>query len=1009
MAKKPTGLSIARSGGTLTLSWKAGEKYNKGQQFESKTNLQKKFGGNTSLANGTRKKNYSLGLSSYYPTTSKKLTSVKLRVRGKKDKKWSGWADKAYSIDKPPAPTVTATPDENLVNRCAFSWNVTKSDTNSHIYVDVEYQTMLVESCSVTDGSKLSWKSSAAGWQTGSGTATSSSRTITEDTSAIATGSHTRWFRVRSRGPAGASEWRYAKRVYAAPFKAVITEATATPAGSGGYQLYVVWTNSSNAANPTDTMVVQYTKAVPVAGMNCPGDASWTDINTSARNDSTNALSASIDGALGLDECLFVRVNTIHLDKTIYGEPAPAMTGDLKSPVISGVSADDTTHRATVTASNASDVPDSFLVVLFRTSSSPSKSAVVGIIPHGETSTTVQCPDWSHETAFAFGVYAAVGSYEEIERSDGVSSYSVDAAMRSPGEVWSGGNIPRAPENVKAQATAISGTIRVSWDWTWTEAKMAVLSWADHEDAWESTSEPSEYTVDNIHASEWNISGLETGVRWYIRVRLASGSGENVNYGPWSEAVIVDLSSAPCIPSLTLSAGVIPEDGSVTANWAYVTTDGTRQAYAEICEASVGSEGIEYGDVIASTEAAQHITIYAEEAGWSSGETHYLCVRVVSASGRVSDEWSDPVPVVIAEPLEAVIASTSLVDQTITVEGESRSVKSLIAMPLTVQATGAGAGGTTSIAVERAEEYHVDRPDETDFNGFEGETIALLTQIGEAAVTFDRDDLLGKLDDGARYRIVATVQDGLGQSSTAELEFEVHWSHQAIMPQAEVMMDGTIALITPVMPEGAQEGDTCDIYRLSADKPELIVEGAQFGVTYVDPYPAIGEFGGHRIVFVTSDGDYITEDDEIAWLDLKKEDGDCLDIIHGLIDYDGEQVRIFYDTSQSNTWEKDFQESIYLGGSVQGDWNKSVSMKSSVNVSMVTVKDQEMMLLMRRLAAYPGICHIRTLDGSSYACDIQIQESRNYGKDVQKAEFSLSITRVAPEGFDGMTYEAWSE
>ena len=37
-----------------------------------------------------------------------------------------------------------------------------------------------------------------------------------------------------------------------------------------------------------------------------------------------------------------------------------------------------------------------------------------------------------------------------------------------------------------------------------------------------------------------------------------------------------------------------------------------------------------------------------------------LCVKVISASGRVSDEWSAPTAVTIAEPLELSISQTSL-------------------------------------------------------------------------------------------------------------------------------------------------------------------------------------------------------------------------------------------------------------------------------------------------------------------------------------------------------------
>lgn len=503
------------------------------------------------------------------------------------------------------------------------------------------------------------------------------------------------------------------------------------------------------------------------------------------------------------------------------------------------------------------------------------------------------------------------------------------------------------------------------------------------------------------------MSGLETGKRWYFRVRLVKGYGENGVYGAWSAPAMIDLSSAPSVPTLTLSKGVITADGNLSAFWSYVSGDGTGQAYAEICEATITGEGVQHGDIIASTQTAQHITLYAEKLGWASGDTHYLCVRVVSGSGRVSDEWSDPVPVIIAEELTAVIESTSLVGQEIIVDDNSRTVMALTALPLTATITGAGTGGTTTLVIERAEDYHIDRPDEQDFNGFEGETILLYSQTGEDPITIRREDLIGNLDDGAQYRLVATVQDSLGQSDSASIDFEVHWSHQAVIPEGTASISGTVAFITPIAPTGFMEGDTCDIYRLSADRPELIVSGGAFGVTYVDPYPAIGEFGGHRIVYRTADGDYITAENEIAWLDITAEDGDALNIVYSLIDFEGEQIEFYYDVTHSNTWEKDFKETRYLGGSVTGDWNKAIGRTASLKGSTITIKDQDTMRKFRRLAVYPGICHIRTVDGSSFKCDIQVSEDRRYDANTIRAEYSLSVTRVDPEELDGLTYAEW--
>lgn len=1092
--KKPTGLTITRSGEWFTLKWKIGDKnYGDGQQLQYKLSTHKKWH-DLSVGRTTTSRSVKVAKTDFYPTSGKKkVVSISFRVRGNRQEfnkgsgrkevqykcTWSDWAKKKMELFPPLKPSVTVELNSELTNVCKFKWSVEVKNDSVRPYTGVIWQSMIApKGSNVSDGSKLKWENNNSnGWTSGTSTASSGEREITEQTETLASGSYTRWFRIRARGIAGASTgkpdgWTYEKHVYSVPYRPKVGSVTASENAVGGFSCKVVWEAASSNAYPIDKTTVQYTIVEPEEDLTCPSGASWTDANVSRDTKDNDAVFFSIDDTLSKDQCLFVRVNTQHDSHITYGTPTLAKVGYLKDPTGLSVEIDNTTHRATVTATNASGVPDAFLVVMYQTASDPSGGFPVGIIPTGSQRVTVQCPDWSQETAVSFGVYAAVGSYQQQTRSDGVSAYTVNARMRSKNTVWDGGAVPTAPDNVGVAQTAIKGTVQITWDWTWAEANGAEISWADHADAWESTDEPETYKISRLHASKWNISGLATGVTWYMRVRLVNETADGVTNGPWSELTddsIIDLSSAPTTPNLYLSSAVIPQDGSVTASWAYTTTDGTAQAYAEICEATISSSGITYGSyrlsedttvivnenelngktyyarsgagtyespyvytevtvtaesnpvgsgwyeffqTIAHTETAQQVAINAKDVGWQSGQTYNLCVRVTSASGNVSDTWSDPVSVTIADPLEAHITSTTLEDKLIiddVTEGTQRTVPTLTQLPLSVMVTGAGVGGTTTLAIERAEDYQLERPDGRNAQGYAEETVYLFSQTGEDPIMVTVDDLIGALDDGASYRLVATVQDGLGQSASDSLTFEVHWDHQALMPQAtvEIDEDNYVAKITPIAPSGTRTGDVCDIYRLSADRPELIVQDGTFGTTYVDPYPALGEFGGHRVVFKTANGDYITEDNQMAWIDLDEDDGDILDLEYNVIDFEGTQVLLYYNVDLSSQWSKDFTETKYLGGAVQGDWNPAVSRTGSISATTITLTDQETIRKMRMLATYAGICHVRTRDGSSYSADIQVSEEREHEDYDKIATFSLTVTRVDPEGFEGVPIELW--
>ena len=1053
----PSGLTIVRSNDTFTLSWKIGDSdYADGQYFSY---LIADVGGGSwtsaaSIGVKTTSKAITLNPSWYYPYTNNYLYSVSMRVEGnrKKYKKkgkthnpgMSDWSSKTFALAVPDVPSLTATPDENLTNVCTFTWSVATATDDAKMFADVEWQSILVKNSKETDGSKLNW----SGAQSGSAAA-SYSRTFTEDTAILYKNgdSYTRWVRVRSRGARGASAWRYAYRVYAIPYQANVINTYTTETEAGGFQCTINWQAENNRQYPIDQTTVQYCITTPDSGLACPTGASWTDADISRDTEETDSAVFGIDNQLSVDQCLFVRVNTHYSNKITYGKPQLAKAGYLKMPSGLSIETDESTHRATITATNESSVVDSVLVVRYI----PAKgdSIDIGVIPHGNTRTLVQCPSWAGQGSPAFAVYAMVGSYTKQTREDNVDVYTIDAKMRSQGEQTQGGEVPSAPQNVTvSRVDNLSGTIRVTWDWSWESATSAEISWADHADAWESTDEPETYLISKMHASKWNISGLETGKIWYVRVRLLIKGEQTATYGPWSDIDqgMIDLSSAPNKPLLMLSDAVIPQDGQVTASWVYTTTDNTPQAYAEVALVQMQDTEVQtaeeadaiihdditdtdtyirkvrtYDPIVAHALTAQHVAIDAVQAEWTQGQTYNLACRVKSESGKLS-EWSNVVSVTIAEPLICTITQTSLVQQTetqttIDVEtGEettvTRQFMSLTEMPLTVTVTGAGNGGLTSVLIERAADYTLNRPDEDKFTGYAHELIASQTQLGQAQMTFDLGSLIGTLDDGAQYRIVATIQDGLGQTATSEQEFEIHWTHQALVPSAQIVVDENdlTVHITPIAPEGALVTDVADIYRLSIDKPELIVKGAQFGITYVDPYPALGDMGGHRIVLRTANGDYITEDNTFAMIDSQELDA-VTQIENSeewnIIDFEGHQIKFYYNTDYSNTWAKDFQETQYLGGAIQGDWNPAVSRSGTLSTQAITVLDQDMLQVVRRLAEHPGICHVRTADGSSYAADVQVSEDRVHDDQEMLVNYSLSITRVDSEGFEGMTLEQW--
>lgn len=992
--KDPSGLSITRTDNKFAFEWKIDDtNYDKGQQVYYKTNLSKKWIQISDVGKKTTSKAITLTMSNYFPSTSKKLTTVSFRVRGKRKPEtketskeiitttygWSGWSRKDYEVKIPNTPTATATLSESAYNSTTFAWNV---DTEDTWFTDVVYQSILVDNCN-SIGDKQKWSRSAQGWATASGQSASGSVSKSET---LGTVSKTRFYRFKARGPAGETGWKYVKHVYAQP-KAADIVSTTVKRNAGGYQVIMKWKLANTKANPVDKTVIQYAIATPTTGNTCPVGATWTDALLVSDTDKKTSASFVINPAISTDQALFLRIMSEHDPYDTSRAYTTAVTdklfvGSLATP--SNLTVTHTSGRNyTVSATNNSTVTGSYLVV-GTIGKGKSKVTRKATIAAGSTSTTIKV-----KTTDAFSVVVFAES-----TGNGVT-------MTSDQVKWDSGSLPTAPTGLTATNQG-AGTVLLTWTNTWDDMTGTEVTYAQDSDAWESTTDPQNYTVKDENTRLF-VNNLTVG-QWYFRARSIGDDGE---VSPWTRTASINLATKPATPVLSASAGKIGLNGTVTLSWTYDCADGTSQAYAEIAHEVVQNNATYYYQ-IASAETAHSAILYAEQIGWAAG-THTVHVRVYSESGRVSD-WSAPIVITVVGGPTAAISFVNLSNVTVTEDtGVTRTALSLTSMPLTITVTGADAGGTTTVAVERAESYHMDRPNGDVFDGFDGETVALVRQAGDAQISITNDDLIGRLDDGAKYRIVATVTDTFGQTSEVRRAFEVHWSQQAKIPSATIVIDNSnlIAKITPVKPTGAANTDVCDIYRLSADKPELIYEGAAWGTTYVDPYPTLGDYGGHRIVLRTANGDYITADNQPAWRDYDYTDDDVVETEWPatVIDFDGDRAILQWNMDISSKWTKDFLETKYLGGAVQGDWNAAVSRTGTITAVVLPAEDPELIRVMRRLADHAGVCHVRTPDGSSFAADVQVSETSG----AKIVQFDLSITRVDPEGYDGMTLAQYEE
>ena len=637
--KNPTGLSLKRTEQyKWTLTWNRGNNYTKEQvrvtlRYDGmnwKTPIEDIEEHKTSYS-------YKIDYKLFAPyENGRVLEKVTIAVRGKFGGKWSDWKEKTIDYEPPRAGKgdldyLTVNYELLQRNKGVFTWEY--SDEKRPV-TRIQYQSKLVLDCPDNITSETLWTNCDYEDTTN---ALSGSLEIAESSGLIANESYTRIFRARPCSFAGMSnkEWVYASHVYAAPNAAENVRGHVTlNKDANTLSLAMNWITQSDKRHPIDEIVPQYRIDIPEAGMTCPDDDNWISRPTMADTDGLESDVFSIDGTIGQDKCVFVRVVTKHDGDNEVTHSIPVMaTGDsrgtLKAPTITSITAGD--NAVTILATNNSEVEDSYLLMYYE-----DKDGNLVSLGRQSQSNIYPIPNLQSKLPIIAGAKAVVGDF--IMQSD---------------MAYSAGDVPIAPNNLRLdQSTTVRNTVVAEWDWNWDSADACEISWSEHEDAWRSTDEPDTHIITKANASMLNISDVTAGIPLYVRARFIKGTEDDGIYSPYSDIETITISSEPNRPTLMLNKDIFLKGEQIVASWTYESTDGTEQV-----QAIVGEYVNNDYEPLVKVHTEQSVTL---ENNFSAGTQHDLAVMVCSGSGRWS-KWSPLYTITVAEELTCEISEHSLV------------------------------------------------------------------------------------------------------------------------------------------------------------------------------------------------------------------------------------------------------------------------------------------------------------------------------------------------------------
>lgn len=267
--------------------------------------------------------------------------------------------------------------------------------------------------------------------------------------------------------------------------------------------------------------------------------------------------------------------------------------------------------------------------------------------------------------------------------------------------------------------------------------------------------------------------------------------------------------------------------------------------------------------------------------------------------------------------------------------------------------------------------------------------------------------------DGAAYTITATAaaRDTGLVSEEATDDFTVDWARDAPEPSDLTTIDVSdemdsegrrvrSALITLIAPDGAAEGDLCDIYRVTPDGPSLLIDSVPTDAIVYDQW---APFGGsdlaYRIAIRTADG-------AVSWADIGY-DFDSADVFtrEVRVDYGDGYFELDRNVDYSESHEKGFEARKHLDGTTVGYWEAGTMRTASASGVLVAVYEADKIERLRELAAYTGPVFVRTSEGVAYEADVQVR-SIDSTRGTAAVAVSLEISEVRPTTYGGVVQEA---
>lgn len=560
--------------------------------------------------------------------------------------------------------------------------------------------------------------------------------------------------------------------------------------------------------------------------------------------------------------------------------------------------------------------------------------------------------------------------------------------------------IPSPPSEITKIRGSSSKSIYLEWSEV-NSAKTYDVEYANKITYFDNSKETKKVT--GIEFNHYELTGLEPGEEYFVRVRAVNDKGSSA----WTDIKSVVIGKKPSAPTTWSSSTTVITGDILSLYWVHNSEDGSSETYAEV-EITIGDDTQTYtvkNEDIDDEDKKDRTKSYSVDTkSYDEGTKIQWRVRTAGITNQYGD-WSIMRSVDVYAPPTLELSVTNQ---------NGDIVQVLTSFPFYIKGL---AGPKTQMPIG----YHVTISANDGYETVDSIGRPKIVNPGEAVYAryIDSNDPLlieltpGNIDleNNIKYTITVVVSMNSGLTAVSTAEFDVSWTDVTYNLDAEIAIDDSnyIAYVTPYCrdDQGAPITDvTLSVYRREFDGTykELATGIDTVKNTVVtDPHPAL-DYARYRIVAtskttgaisfydppgypVNGVGAVVQWDEAWTSFDVTNADAEATQPL-----WNGSLLKLPYNVDVSDDVTPDSTLVKYVGRSYPVSYYGTQIDSGSTWSMDVPTKDRETLYALRRLSIWKGDVYVRESSGSGYWANVNVSFSRKHAE--LTIPVTMRITRV---------------